>query len=148
MFAGLSLIAVLLGIALWQWWQLERGSQRWARRARRLAISAYEAELRLSHQRRLADVQRRTETAVEITNTAVRSLHQGLARIPFSLLKRRAKTRDTAALVERLHDVTSDAVYDSISAVNRLIGAQMRKGIGVDRKPLPTPETEDPPRAP
>lgn len=146
MFAALSLVALLLGFALWQWLQLERASQRWARNARRLAIRAYEAELRLAHQRRLADVQRRTETVVELTNTAVRTLHKGIARIPFTLLKRRPETRDTAAYVERLHDATSNAVYDSISAVNRLIGAQMRKGIGVDRQPLPTPT--DPPEGP
>jgi hypothetical protein len=137
LYAGLSLVAALLLVALYLWWQLERGSQRWARQARRLAIRAHEAELRLIHQRRLAEVQRRTETAVELTNTAVRSLHKGIARIPFSLLKRRPETRDTAALVQRVHDATSDAVYDSISAVNRLIGSQMRRGIGLGRKPLP-----------
>lgn len=137
MFAAISLITALLGIAIWQWWRLERGSQRWARQARRLALRAHEAELRLIHQRRLAEVQRRTETAVELTNTAVRSLHKGIARIPFSLLKRRPETRDTARRVERVHDATSDAIYDSISAVNRLIGSQMRRGIGLGRKPLP-----------
>lgn len=134
MFAALSAVAVLMAAAVWQWWRLERGCQQWARQARRLAIRAYEAELRWLYQRRIADVQRRTESVVEFTNSAVRSLHKGIARIPFSLLKRLPETRATAVLVERLHDTTSDAVYDSVSAVNRLVGSQVRRGIGVGRQ--------------
>ncbi len=131
MFAAASaglLLALLIGLAL-RLRLLERRARNWARRARRLAVRARDAELRIEQQERLAEVQRRAEQAVEQTNATVRAIHRGIARIPFGILSRLQATRASARVVQTVHDETSDVVYDSISAVNRLIGTQVRRGL-------------------
>lgn len=144
MAASAGLLAVGLIALLLVERALSRRARHWARMARRLAVRAHDAELRIEQQQRLADMQRRAEQAVEQTNATVRAIHRGIARIPFGILSRLQATRAPARVVEVVHDETSDVVYDSISAVNRLVGAQVRRGLR-PQEDLPTLKSDDPP---
>ena len=130
--ASAVLLLALAGLGGLAVWRLDRRCRQWARRARRLAVRAGDAELRVEQQQRLAEMQRRAEHAVEQTNAAVRAIHKGIARIPFGLLSRIQATRKSARVAQTVHDSTSEVVYESISAVNRLVGTQIRRGLRQD----------------
>lgn len=140
MFALASLSIALVVVAALLGWALEQDTRRFARRARRLAVRAFDAEIRLGEQRRLGSLQRRTEDAVELTTVAVRTVHKGIASIPFSVLKRSQVDPEALARAQRIHDATANGVYDSISAVNRLVGEQIRRGLSGK----PEPAKDDP----
>jgi hypothetical protein len=142
--ASLGLLAGVIAVTL-ALRALDRRARHWARSARRLAVRARDAEIRIAQQERLAEVQRRAEQAVEQTNATVRAIHRGIARIPFGILSRLQATRAPARVVQTVHDETSDVVYDSISAVNRLIGTQVRRGLRPADDPTVPPDDKSTP---
>lgn len=97
--------------------------------------------LRIEQQ--LTQAQQISETAVAVGSGVVRAMHKGIAAIPFSILESIPATRDTTRVVRKTHDLISDAVYDSIGAVNRGIGAALRGNL---QGALPAkPESPPPP---
>ena len=98
-------------------------------------------------ERQLADVQRLSEAAVSGGTLTVRAIHKGIAAIPFAVLEAIPATRDTTRIVRASHDLISDAVYGTIDAVNRGVGAGLRAGLkgGVSKKNVPPPPDEAPP---
>ena len=60
----------------------------------------------------------------------MRTIHKGIAAIPFGILEAIPVTRHTTKVVRGTHDLISDAVYGSISIVNKTSGKVIRKGIG------------------
>jgi len=77
----------------------------------------------------LQQLQRAAESTVCVGTSTVRSLHRGIAAIPFGILEAIPVTRDTTRVVRAVHDQISDVVYGSILGGNRLIGSVLRQGI-------------------
>ena len=98
-------------------------------------------------ERQLADVQRLSEAAVSGGTLTVRAIHKGIAAIPFGVLEAIPVTRDTTRIVRASHDLISDAVYGTIDAVNRGVGAGLRARLkgGVSKKDTPLPPDDAPP---
>lgn len=126
-FASLAVIATLsLSVGLLRV-QVAVGSGRAAllraevRRAEALRLQDAEA--------RLAELQCLTERGVSGGTEVVRAVHKGIAAIPFGVLERIPATRDTTRVVRQAHDLISAAVYGSIKAVNRGVGAGVRLGL-------------------
>lgn len=116
------------------------------RRAEALRLQEAEA--------RLAELQRLTERGVSGGTEVVRAVHKGIAAIPFGVLERIPATRDTTRVVRQAHDLISDAVYGSIKAVNRGVGAGVRQGLkprepGADEPAVKLSQklASDPPKA-
>jgi hypothetical protein len=97
-----------------------------------LHVSNHQAELVLfiENQRQLLEAQEILEDTIDITTATVRSIHKGIAAIPFSILEAIPVTRDTTRVVRGTHDLISDVVYSSISFANKTSGKVIRKGIG------------------
>lgn len=129
------LLLTLTSVALVAWWRLERQAQQLAQSLRRVAVLALDAQLRLESQARLARAQQFAENAFDLTHTTVRAVHRGIASIPFTLLARNPETKDKALRVQAIHDETADAVYEGLSAINRLVGRGVRRSIGVRDTP-------------
>lgn len=141
---GISL--ALTAAALRLGWQLRRNVPNALFRAEILQFEA----LRLQRsERQIADAQRLTEAVVSGGTQTVRTLHRGIAAIPFGILEAIPVTRDATRIVRASHDLISDAVYGSIQAVNRGVGHGLRAGLkagvpaaGTD--PLPPPPDSEP----
>ncbi len=105
---------------------LARQQRALALELRRAAI--YKAEIThfADARTRLAALQEITEGAVEGGTELVRTIHHGIASIPFTILESIPVTRDTTRLVRGIHDLTADTVYGAISTVNRVLGNGMR----------------------
>lgn len=88
-----------------------------------------EGERLLRVEQQLAQAQRLSESAVALGAGVVRGVHRGIAAIPFGVLESIPATRDTTRLVRKTHDLIADAVYGSIGAVNRGVGAKLREGL-------------------
>lgn len=102
--------------------------------------------LRLMHaEQRLADMQRLTESAVGGSTMVVRAVHKGIASIPFTILESIPATRDTTRVVRITHDLISDAVYGTLGAVNRGVGAKLREGLQSGDTNTPVPSKKVPP---
>lgn len=95
----------------------------------RREIEQAEGERLWRAEQQLAQAQEVSETAVSLGTGMVRGVHRGIAAIPFSILEAIPATRDTTRLVRKTHDLISDAVYGSIGAVNRGVGAKLRAGL-------------------
>ena len=97
-------------------------------------VEAYQSDARWTARAisSLSQVSRITETGVALGTEAVRGIHKGIASIPFNILEAIPVTRDTTRLVRAVHDQTSDAVYGSIKIINRVIGRNLRRGLGDD----------------
>lgn len=93
-------------------------------------------------ERQLTDAQRLSEVAVSGGTFTVRAIHKGIAAIPFGVLEAIPATRDTTRIVRASHDLISDAVYGTIDAVNRGIGAGLRAGLKAGVK---KPDATEPP---
>lgn len=78
----------------------------------------------------LAQVQKLAETGVDLGTGTVRSIHHGIAAIPFGILEAIPATRDTTRIVRAIHDQTADTVYGAIGLVNRVLGKGLRRGLG------------------
>ena len=96
---------------------------------RRLAAALLEnarAEAQLDTLRQL---QRVAEQGVELGASTVRSVHHGIASIPFGILEAIPVTRHPTRIVRGIHDQISGVVYDSISGGNKLLGGVLRLGL-------------------
>jgi hypothetical protein len=111
----------------------------WQQRALRLQceshllhVSSQQAELLLlaDNQSQLLEAQEKLEDTIDTTTAIVRTLHKGIAAIPFGILEVIPITRHTTKVVRGTHDLISDVVYRSISIVNKTSGKVIRKGIG------------------
>lgn len=85
-------------------------------------------------ERQINDAQRVSEAAVSGGTLTVRAIHKGIAAIPFGVLEAIPATRDTTRIVRASHDLISDAVYGTIDAVNRGVGAGLRAGLKAGAK--------------
>lgn len=97
-------------------------------------VEAYQSDARWTARAisSLSQVSRITESGLALGTEAVRGIHKGIASIPFNILEAIPVTRDTTRLVRAVHDQTSDAVYGSIKIINRVIGRNLRRGLGDD----------------
>ena len=120
--------------------QLDDAARHAARAIRRAETIQAEAQKLIRAEQQLAEVQRLSEAAVSGGTQTVRAIHRGIAAIPFGILESIPATRDTTRLVRKSHDLISDAVYGSIGAVNRGVGAKLREGL----KAEPTTNRESP----
>jgi hypothetical protein len=97
-----------------------------------LHVSSQQAEFLLiaDNQAQLLEAQEKLEDTIDIATTTVRTIHKGIAAIPFGILEAIPATRHTTKVVRGTHDLISDVVYSSISIVNKTTGKVIRKGIG------------------
>lgn len=109
--------------------QLTEAMSKAARAVLRAETIQAEAQKLLRAEQQLAQVQRLSEAAVSGGTQTVRAIHKGIAAIPFGILESIPATRDTTRLVRKSHDLISDAIYGSIGAVNRGVGAKLREGL-------------------
>lgn len=99
----------------------------------RTAIVQAETMRYIRGREQLSDFQEAVEVSVEGVTASVRTVHRGIAAIPFGILEAIPVTRDTTKVVRAIHDATSDVVYGSISFGNRLAGRGLRKGLEVKK---------------
>jgi hypothetical protein len=99
-------------------------------------VEAYQSDARWTARAisSLSQVSRITESGLALGAEAVRGIHKGIAAIPFNILEAIPVTRDTGRLVRAVHDQTAEAIYGSIKLVNRVIGRNLRRGLG-DEQP-------------
>lgn len=112
--------------ALW----VERRARRLSEALRHAALSCQDRHLGDLQVRALIRTQRFAEANVSGVTALVRGVHHGIAGIPFAILEKIPLTRGVTRVVHGLHDVTADSVYGAIGAVNRLLGSQLRRGLG------------------
>lgn len=124
---------------------------------REVAMALIRAETRQAEVQRLAraeaqleQVQRFAEAAVSGGTKTVRTVHRGIASIPFGILEAIPATRDTTRVVRQTHDLISDTVYGTIGAVNKGIGSLLRSGLSPPPGPAgdadaPPPDPDAPP---
>ena len=95
-------------------------------------VSSHQTELVqcIENQLQLLEAQQILEDTIDTTTAIVRSLHKGIAAIPFGILEVIPVTRHTSQVVRGTHDLISDVVYNSISIINKTSGKVIRKGIG------------------
>ena len=96
---------------------------------RRAALYHLEGARFIEGREQLARAQETAEALVHGSTTIVRGVHHGIAAIPFSILEAIPATRDTTRVVRGVHDLTADTVYGAISAINRVLGRQLRRGL-------------------
>jgi hypothetical protein len=120
---------------------------------RDVAMALIRAETRQAEVLRLAraeaqleQVQRFAEAAVSGGTKSVRTVHRGIASIPFGILEAIPATRDTTKVVRQTHDLISDTVYGTIGAVNKGIGSLLRSGL--TPPPGPAADAVPPPADP
>ena len=75
----------------------------------------------------LREVQDAAEKSVHLGASAVRALHLGIAAIPFGILEAIPATRPGSRAVKAVHDGVTNAVYDSITGTNKLLGSVLRQ---------------------
>ena len=110
-----------------------------------------EAERLQRAEMQLAQVQRISEAMVSGGTQTVRAIHRGIAAIPFGILESIPVTRDTTRIVRASHDLISDAVYGTIGAVNRGVGATLRGGLKAGAPgavPAASADSIEPPQQP
>jgi hypothetical protein len=78
----------------------------------------------------LSDAQAFTEAVVAGSAGVARTLHFGIASVPFGLLEALPLTRGTTRAVRDTHDLIAGTVYDAIHGVNRAVGQVARTAIG------------------
>lgn len=87
-------------------------------------------ELLIENQLQLLDTQEKIEDTIDIATTTVRTVHKGIAAIPFGILEAIPTTRHTTKAVRVTHDLISDMVYSGIKIANKTSGKIIRKSIG------------------
>jgi hypothetical protein len=125
----------LAGIALWLSLRLDRDLTRLSARQRRATIYHTEAAVFIKGREQIAAMQNIAEASVGGGTAAIRTLHKGIASIPFAILESIPVTRDTTRIVRGIHDFTADAVYGTISAINRELHKQARRGLQATGSP-------------
>lgn len=97
-----------------------------------LHVASYQAELVLliENQQQLLKSQETIENTIDIATTTVRTIHKGIAAIPFGILEAIPTTRHTTKAVRITHDLISDAIYSSIKITNKASGKLIRRSIG------------------
>jgi hypothetical protein len=96
---------------------------------RRAALYHLEGARFIEGREQLARAQETAEALVHGSTTIARGVHHGIAAIPFSILEAIPATRDTTRIIRGVHDLTADTVYGAISAINRVLGQQFRRGL-------------------
>jgi hypothetical protein len=94
-----------------------------------LHVSSHQDDLELLIEKQLLEAQENIETTIDLTTTTVRTVHKGIAAIPFGILEAIPTTRLPTKVVRVTHDVISDVVYSSIKITNKISGKIIRKGI-------------------
>lgn len=112
---------------------LEREIGDAANRWRRSADLLVEVQNLQRRQLLLAEAQQFAETVVDTGASAVRTVHFGIASIPFGILEAMPVTRDAGRMVRYAHDTIADAVYGTIGGVNRIAGRALRAALGTGR---------------
>lgn len=107
----------------------------------RQQVHVEEATRAIRARQQFTAAQQAAETVVDVSNSTVRQVHQAIASIPFSILEAIPATRQTTRLVRLIHDTISGGVYESIGAVNQIIGEGLRSQIA-------PPKPEDKPGPP
>ena len=87
-------------------------------------------DLLIENQLQLLDTQEKIEDTIDIATTTVRTVHKGIAAIPFGILEAIPTTRHTTKAVRITHDLISDVVYSSIKIANKTSGKIIRQSIG------------------
>lgn len=93
-----------------------------------------ERQLLMKQQAQLLETQAQLEKTIDVTTSTVRSIHKGIAAIPFGILEAIPVTRQTTVVVRRTHDLISDVVYSSINIATKTTGKVIRKGIGISNR--------------
>lgn len=122
---------------------LEREIGEAANRWRRSADLLVEVQNLQRRQLLLAEAQQFAETVVDTGASAVRTVHFGIASIPFGILEAIPVTRDASRMVHYAHDAIADAVYGTIGGVNRIAGRALRAALGAGRT---APHRLEPPK--
>lgn len=143
--AALLLAAIGLSVSLaLRVWRQDRAITGLADDLRRSGALLLELRQRIEQQRRLAEAQQLTESAVDLTTEAVRKIHFGIASIPFSVLEAVPVTRDTTRVVRQTHDLIANAVYGTIRGVNRITGMATRGVLGMETPAQDTQKIKGP----
>ncbi len=99
-----------------------------------VSCAKQECQLLIKQQAQLLETQVQLEKTIDITTSTVRSLHIGIAAIPFGILEAIPVTRQTTVVVRRTHDLISHMVYSSISIATKTTGKVIRKGIDISHR--------------
>ena len=143
--AALLVAAIGLSVSLaLRVWRQDRAITGLADDLRRSGALLLELRQRIEQQRRLAEAQQLTESAVDLTTEAVRKIHFGIASIPFSVLEAVPVTRDTTRVVRQTHDLIANAVYGTIRGVNRITGMATRGVLGMETPAQDTQKIKGP----
>ncbi len=143
--AALLVAAIGLSVSLaLRVWRQDRAITGLADDLRRSGALLLELRQRIEQQRRLAEAQQLTESAVDLTTEAVRKIHFGIASIPFSVLEAVPVTRDTTRVVRQTHDLIANAVYGTIRGVNRITGMATRGVMGMETPAQDTQKIKGP----
>lgn len=137
--------AALAALAALQSFLLGRTLRRLAQRQQRVAVQLAEAQRYSIGRKQLRAAQETTEVAVELGTNTVRTVHQAIASIPFTILENIPVTSEPAKLVRKIHDSTAGGVYDTITAVNQIIGKGLRTQLGT-AKPEPGSKKKEEPK--
>lgn len=142
--SGASALLLLLAVALtagavYLQWRLSRQIRSLGERIARTQVWLDEQE-RMQHElEQWLAVQRTTEQTIATGTEVVRTLHLGIASIPFGILEAIPVTRDTTRIVRSVHDQISNTVYDAIEGTNKLLGSVLRVGLDSSRSRRDTP---------
>jgi DNA-binding Xre family transcriptional regulator len=123
--ASLLISLVTLAIA----WQQHNLSQQCKSHLLHISSHHKERELLIKQQWQLLETQEKLEDTIGITTSAVRTIHKGIAAIPFGILEAIPVTRHVTLVVRGTHDLISDVVYSSIGIATKTTGKVIRKGI-------------------
>ena len=127
-----SLLLLSLAATAAALWQQRRSSRELAAvqlGMRRVAAAFLEGSRVEAQLEDLRQLQKLAEQGVAFGTATVRSVHRGIASIPFGILEAIPVTRHPTRIVRSLHDQISDVVYDSIGGGNKLIGSALRLGL-------------------
>lgn len=127
--AAFLTIALLLGMAVWQWLAVRSLRCRVADDLRRMVTTGSELMWLIENREQLADWQEVSESAMDESTLVVRDIHQAIASIPFGILEAIPVTRDTTRVVHAIHDVTAAGIYAGVGFANRLLGRRLRQAL-------------------
>jgi hypothetical protein len=137
MMAASLLLVLLAGAGALALAQLRavREQEELRRAMQRLAAAMLEQARAEAQLQTLRELQQVAELGVDLGTKTVRTIHMGIAAIPFGILDAIPVTRHPSRLVRTVHDQISGVVYDSISGGNQLLGSALRLGLGRHDKP-------------
>lgn len=138
----LPVIALLTVLAAARSWRLRRTQRALAQDMIYASLRYEDAAHAGESLARLATAQRLAEIMVAGGATTVQAVHKSIASIPFGLLEAIPVTRAPTKIVRGVHDLTANSVYRSIRGINRVLGKQIRKGLGESEKKDDEPEKD------